>query len=209
MPGRNSVFTVRIPTTYEAFPCTRCCARAFPSHHRSGLTADAAACCAETQLSSTPHEAPSIALSFPSVLMGKLRLLSHPQAPEGHGQGAKVEAREPRSPSARKSAGCWGREEVGALAFIPEVPTRVLTSTTGSSDKPLHMTAPEPFTKTAVSTCRPTPAKGVRVDGAAPASVTCPASLQPRPAAGTTKPLLSPRRIHAALSTCTSGLSPG
>lgn len=104
------------------------------------------------------------------------------------------------APSARKSAGCWGREEVGALAFIPEVPTRVLTSTTGSSDKPLHMTAPEPFTKTAASTCRPTPAKGVRVDGAAPASVTRPASLQRPPAAGTTKPLLSPRRVHAALS---------
>lgn len=86
MPGRKSVFTVRIPTTYEAFPCTRCCAQAFPSHHRSGLTADAAACCAEhseTRLSSNPREAPECSLSFPSVLMGKLRLLSHPRAPEG------------------------------------------------------------------------------------------------------------------------------
>ena len=90
--ARNSVFTVRIPTTYEAFPCTRCCAWAFLSHQCSGLTADAAACCAEhpeTRLSSHPREAPEWSTVIPVCTDGETEAPKPPPGSRGTRSGSK------------------------------------------------------------------------------------------------------------------------
>lgn len=67
---------------------------------------------AEPSFPLDPTQPPSTALSFLSVLVGKLRLPSRPRAREGcHGQGARVAARELKPSGGRGDAGAgrkWG-----------------------------------------------------------------------------------------------------